>query len=66
MPDYDIRASDLDAEAPRVTIKLINERAPSRRLVEEMMIMAGEAVALWGGEHGVPLPYRGQVSLVCR
>lgn len=63
MPDYDIRATDLDADNPKVSIKLINEQAPSRRLVEEMMIMAGEAVALWGGELRIPLPYRGQVRM---
>ena len=32
----------------------------ARRAVAEAMIAANEAVALWGGSQGIPLPFRGQ------
>lgn len=35
---------------------------PSQRLVSEMMILAGQAIAHIGNENGLPLPYRGQVA----
>ena len=34
----------------------------ARRAVAESMIAANEAVALWGGEKGIPLPFRGQLG----
>ena len=33
---------------------------PSRQLVSEMMILAGEVAGLFGAQHNLPLPYRGQ------
>ncbi|KAL0034491.1 hypothetical protein WJX79_005355 [Trebouxia sp. C0005] len=35
---------------------------PSQRLVSEMMILTGQAIAHIGSENGLALPYRGQVT----
>ena len=42
-----------------VTIELIDS-SPSRQLVAEMMILAGQIGGKYGTEHNLPLPFRGQ------
>ncbi len=42
-----------------VTIELIDS-SPSRQLVAEMMILAGQIGGKYGTENNLPLPYRGQ------
>ena len=42
-----------------VTIELIDS-SPSRQLVAEMMILAGQIGGRYGTENNLPLPYRGQ------
>jgi exoribonuclease II len=42
-----------------VSIDLIEDNR-ARKLVAEMMILAGEVAAKYGQDHGIPLPYRGQ------
>jgi exoribonuclease II len=42
-----------------VSIELIEDNR-ARKLVAEMMILAGEVAAKYGKDHGIPLPYRGQ------
>lgn len=37
-----------------------NQADPAMRLVSEMMILCGEAVATFGCCNNIPLPYRGQ------
>ncbi len=46
-------------ENEEVTIELIDS-SPSRQLVAEMMILAGQIGGKYGSEHNLPLPYRGQ------
>jgi exoribonuclease II len=46
-------------ENEEVTIELIDS-SPSRQLVAEMMILAGQISGQYGTEHNLPLPYRGQ------
>lgn len=38
------------------------EDTPSRQLVSEMMILAGEVAGTFGGSQALPLPYRGQAT----
>ncbi|MEH2259625.1 ribonuclease catalytic domain-containing protein [Nostoc sp.] len=53
---------------PEATIKVKGEEihidilddSPSRQLVAEMMIVAGEVAARYGKTHNIPLPFRGQ------
>ena len=40
-------------------VSLTNYRAGSRRLIEEMMIIAGRVAGLFSREHGLPVAYRG-------
>eukprot|EP00271_Cylindrocystis_brebissonii_P008388 TRINITY_DN225_c0_g5_i1.p1 TRINITY_DN225_c0_g5~~TRINITY_DN225_c0_g5_i1.p1 ORF type:complete len:968 (-),score=227.06 TRINITY_DN225_c0_g5_i1:1038-3941(-) len=60
LPEPDLKVTNLTSPNPSVTIDVIDQTAPARRLVSEMMVLAGEAVALWGQQRGLPLPYRGQ------
>ena len=55
MPESIIKVKD-DEE---VTIELIDS-SPSRQLVAEMMILAGQIGGRYGSENNLPLPYRGQ------
>eukprot|EP01024_Parvocaulis_polyphysoides_P057056 TRINITY_DN6053_c0_g2_i1.p2 TRINITY_DN6053_c0_g2~~TRINITY_DN6053_c0_g2_i1.p2 ORF type:complete len:421 (-),score=68.36 TRINITY_DN6053_c0_g2_i1:205-1386(-) len=54
---------EYNTENPEIQMKVIN-RQKSRNLVAEMMIMAGEATGRFGSDHGIPLPYRGQLQPV--
>jgi hypothetical protein len=54
---------DLNSSAPQVAIKKISQwESPSRVLVAEMMILAGEVVGALGTAAALPLPYRGQAA----
>ena len=55
MPESIIKVKDNE----EVTIELIDS-SPSRQLVAEMMILAGQIGGKYGTEHSLPLPYRGQ------
>ena len=55
MPESIIKVRDNED----VTIELIDS-SPSRQLVAEMMILAGQIGGMYGTEHNLPLPYRGQ------
>ena len=55
MPESIIKVKDNE----EVTIELIDS-SPSRQLVAEMMILAGQIGGRYGTEHNLPLPYRGQ------
>jgi exoribonuclease II len=54
MPESVIKVQDEE-----VTIELIDS-SPSRQLVAEMMILAGQIGGKYGIEHNLSLPYRGQ------
>jgi exoribonuclease II len=51
--------STVKVRGDEVSIDLIEDNR-ARRLVAEMMILAGEVAAKYGQDHGLPLPYRGQ------
>ena len=55
MPESIIKVKDNE----EVTIELIDS-SPSRQLVAEMMILAGQIGGTYGTEQNLPLPYRGQ------
>ncbi|NJM21449.1 MAG: VacB/RNase II family 3'-5' exoribonuclease [Richelia sp. RM2_1_2] len=54
MPEAMIKVKD-----DEVNIELLDD-SPSRQLVAEMMILAGEVAARYGKTHNIPLPFRGQ------
>lgn len=54
MPESVIKVRDEE-----VTIELIDS-SPSRQLVAEMMILAGQIGGKYGTQNSLPLPYRGQ------
>ena len=54
MPEATIKVKD-----DEVNIELLDD-SPSRYLVAEMMILAGEVAARYGKTHSIPLPFRGQ------
>lgn len=49
----------IKVKGDEVSIDLLDD-SPSRRLVAEMMIVAGEVAARYGKENNIPLPFRGQ------
>ena len=55
MPESIIKVKDNE----EVTIELIDS-SPSRQLVAEMMILAGQIGGKYGTENNLPLPFRGQ------
>ncbi|MBD2147840.1 ribonuclease R family protein [Sphaerospermopsis aphanizomenoides] len=54
MPEAMIKVKDDD-----ISIDILDD-SPSRQLVAEMMILAGEVAARYGQAHNIPLPFRGQ------
>ncbi len=54
MPESSIKVKDEE-----ITIELLDS-SKSRQLVAEMMILAGEVAGIYGKEHNLPLPFRGQ------
>lgn len=53
----------LTASEDHVTIKRISRHSPSRDLVSELMILAGEVLSGIGLKHTLPLPYRSQTAV---
>ncbi|NER05347.1 MAG: VacB/RNase II family 3'-5' exoribonuclease, partial [Okeania sp. SIO3C4] len=51
--------SVIKVEGEEVKVEVLDD-SPSRQLVAEMMIMAGEVGAKYGQENNIPLPYRSQ------
>lgn len=56
MPESVIKVK---GEGEEITVEVLDD-SPSRELVAEMMIMAGEVGAKYGQKHNIPLPYRSQ------
>jgi exoribonuclease-2 len=56
MPESSIKVK---GEGEEISIELL-DRSPSRQLVAEMMIMAGEVAGKYAQEHQLPVPFRGQ------
>lgn len=65
MPECNVEVERADTDEPEVSITVEDQWAsPSRQMVAEMMILAGEVAGLLGGALGLPLPYRGQADPV--
>merc|ERR1711872_127810 len=56
MPESVIKVK---GQGEEITVEVLDD-SPSRQLVAEMMILAGEVGAKYGREHNIPLPYRSQ------
>lgn len=56
--------SSIDPPAVKLKNSVINHLSPSHILVSECMIMAGRIAARYCHEHGVPVIYRGQPSIL--
>ncbi|KAI4354501.1 hypothetical protein L6164_003355 [Bauhinia variegata] len=61
-PNLETRIKVPNPEDPEPSINLYveNQADPAMRLVSEMMILCGEAIARFGSQNNIPLPYRGQ------
>uniref|UniRef100_A0A5B7BDF9 RNB domain-containing protein n=1 Tax=Davidia involucrata TaxID=16924 RepID=A0A5B7BDF9_DAVIN len=55
-----IKVANPDDPEPLIKLYVENQADPAMRLVSEMMILCGEAVATFGSFNNIPLPYRGQ------
>ncbi|XP_052173346.1 ribonuclease II, chloroplastic/mitochondrial isoform X2 [Diospyros lotus] len=55
-----IKVVNPDDPEPSINIYVENQADPAMRLVSEMMILCGEAVATFGSSNNIPLPFRGQ------
>ncbi|XP_068643326.1 ribonuclease II, chloroplastic/mitochondrial [Aristolochia californica] len=55
-----IKVTNPDDEEPLINLYVEDQSGPAMRLVSEMMILCGEAVATFGSYNNIPLPYRGQ------
>ena len=56
MPESVIKVKN---DGEEITVEVLDD-SPSRQLVAEMMILAGEVGAKYGQQHNLPLPYRSQ------
>ncbi|XP_062225700.1 ribonuclease II, chloroplastic/mitochondrial-like [Phragmites australis] len=54
-----IKVSNPDDPEPNINLYVEDQANPSMQLVSEMMILCGEAVATFGSDNNLPLPYRG-------
>ncbi|KAL6614185.1 hypothetical protein ACP70R_036455 [Stipagrostis hirtigluma subsp. patula] len=54
-----IKVSNPDDPEPNINLYVEDQSNPAMQLVSEMMILCGEAVAAFGCDNSVPLPYRG-------
>ncbi|KAK7286795.1 hypothetical protein RJT34_22041 [Clitoria ternatea] len=52
-------SNPLDPE-PSLNLYVENQADQAMRLVSEMMVLCGEAIATFGSRNDIPLPYRGQ------
>jgi exoribonuclease-2 len=60
MPETSIRVNQIDQEGEdAIDIKVLDD-SPSRELVAEMMILAGEVAARYGQDHALAMPFRSQ------
>lgn len=55
-----IKVTNPDDPEPAIRLYVENQADPAMRLVSEMMILCGEAIATFGSQNKIPLPYRGQ------
>ncbi|KAG9454669.1 hypothetical protein H6P81_007573 [Aristolochia fimbriata] len=55
-----IKVTNPDDPEPSINLYVEDQSGPAMRLVSEMMILCGEAVATFGSHNNIPLPYRGQ------
>ncbi|KAI5391757.1 ribonucleotide-diphosphate reductase subunit rnr1, variant 2 [Lathyrus oleraceus] len=55
-----IKVSKPEDPEPSINLYVENQADPAMRLVSEMMILCGEAIAIFGSRNSIPLPYRGQ------
>ncbi|KAK4270333.1 hypothetical protein QN277_023379 [Acacia crassicarpa] len=55
-----IKVPNPEDPEPLINLYVENQDDPAMRLVSEMMILCGEAIATIGSQNGIPLPYRGQ------
>ncbi|GAU28032.1 hypothetical protein TSUD_264900 [Trifolium subterraneum] len=55
-----IKVSNPEDPEPSIKLYVENQADPAMRLVSEMMILCGEAIATFGSLNNIPLPYRGQ------
>ncbi|KAK7390540.1 hypothetical protein VNO78_25848 [Psophocarpus tetragonolobus] len=58
--DTRIKVSNPEDPEPPLKLYVENQADPAMRLVSEMMILCGEAIATFGSRNDIPLPYRGQ------
>ncbi|XP_062207405.1 ribonuclease II, chloroplastic/mitochondrial-like isoform X1 [Phragmites australis] len=54
-----IKVSNPDDPEPTINLYVEDQANPAMQLVSEMMILCGEAVAAFGSDNNLPLPYRG-------
>ncbi|XP_077239005.1 ribonuclease II/R family protein [Tasmannia lanceolata] len=55
-----VKVTNPDDPEPSINLYVENQADPAMRLVTEMMILCGEAIATFGSCNNIPLPYRGQ------
>ncbi|XP_010922307.1 ribonuclease II, chloroplastic/mitochondrial [Elaeis guineensis] len=55
-----IKVTNPDDPEPSLSLYVEDQSDPAMRLVSEMMILCGEAIASFGSCNNIPLPYRGQ------
>ncbi|CAL0306027.1 unnamed protein product [Lupinus luteus] len=55
-----VKVSNPESPEPSINIYVENQADPAMRLVSEMMVLCGEAIATFGSRNDIPLPYRGQ------
>ncbi|XP_071721328.1 ribonuclease II, chloroplastic/mitochondrial isoform X2 [Rutidosis leptorrhynchoides] len=55
-----IKVENPDDPEPLIRLYVEDQTDPAMRLVSEMMILCGEALATFGSSNKIPLPYRGQ------
>lgn len=60
VPEATVKVTDPDSPVPSITLSVFNLASPAVQLVTEMMIACGEAVAAFGEQKNISLPYRGQ------
>ncbi|XP_047330346.1 ribonuclease II, chloroplastic/mitochondrial-like isoform X2 [Impatiens glandulifera] len=55
-----IKVANPEDPEPPINLYVENQSEPAMRLVSEMMILCGEAIATFGSSNNIPLPFRGQ------
>ncbi|KAG0569483.1 hypothetical protein KC19_6G093600 [Ceratodon purpureus] len=62
VPEASIRVPDPESPKPSIIMSVVDQAGRASQLVTEMMIACGEALAAFGDEKNISLPYRGQAS----